>query len=396
MSQRNHLIDFWRGVALMMIFINHVPGNLLEKLTSRNVGFSDGAEAFVFIAGLSVALIFLREPKAGETRVTILSLTARCWKRALELYRIHVVLSFGVLALFALAYAVFQEPVFRNGAGRAFVFDQPESGFLAIALLAHQFDYIDILPLYVVLMAMAPLMLALLRRNVVAGLALSIAIYLGARLTHLDMPTWLENRAWFFNPFAWQLIFTLGAAAGLVWRGKSLPRSGWLIYPSAAIVALGAVIVSDAFGLAPGLQLALRDYLDTGKHNLGLTRLVHFLALAYLLAALPWGAWLSSTKIGQEFVLWGRNALPVFVLGTVLSELCQLTMAASAVTFDINPQPVGLAATLAGLTVLSTQARYIEWQKRHPGSGLLSLVRAALPALGWPSSWLPAPSRFRP
>ena len=43
---RDHRLDIFRGLALMMIFINHVPGNVFEHLTSRNFGFSDAAEAF--------------------------------------------------------------------------------------------------------------------------------------------------------------------------------------------------------------------------------------------------------------------------------------------------------------------------------------------------------------
>ena len=51
-------IDFWRGLALLMIFIDHVPENVFQHVTQKNFGFSDAAELFVFLAGVSVALAY--------------------------------------------------------------------------------------------------------------------------------------------------------------------------------------------------------------------------------------------------------------------------------------------------------------------------------------------------
>src|SRR5690606_22420091 len=55
-NQRIDSIDFWRGIVLLSIFINHIPGNVFEYLTHKNIGLSDAAEAFVFLSGVSVAL----------------------------------------------------------------------------------------------------------------------------------------------------------------------------------------------------------------------------------------------------------------------------------------------------------------------------------------------------
>lgn len=407
MSQRNHLIDLWRGVALIMIFINHVPGNLLERYTSRNFGFSDGAEAFVFIAGFSLATVFLiHGARAGRPPLGLAALAQRCWSRAFKLYRIHVVLSLCVLAIFVIAYGLSGDPHFRDAGGRGLVFDAPAQALPAIAMLLLQFDYVNILPLYVVLMLGAPVMLALLRRNVVAGVGVSIALYICARSLHWSLPGWgpqgdAQAARWFFNPFAWQLVFTLGAAAALAWRDARPTRSPLRVAAAATIVVVGAIVVSDGFGTAPGLQALLAPLLDSDKHELGLTRLVHFLSLAYLAAVLPAGPWLARTRLGQECMLWGRNALPIFVFGTFLSELCQLTMAASAVNLGLDPHAVGFAATLAGLVALSTQARFLEWQERHPGQGMPALLRDGFPsavALRFTPhalAWLARPSLHR-
>src|SRR6266581_7503348 len=50
-------IDFWRGFALVTIFVNHVPGIVFERFTFRSVSLSDSAELFVFLAGFSLRFV---------------------------------------------------------------------------------------------------------------------------------------------------------------------------------------------------------------------------------------------------------------------------------------------------------------------------------------------------
>ncbi|NVL32197.1 succinyl transferase OpgC, partial [Pseudomonas syringae pv. actinidiae] len=57
---RDHRIDFFRGLALIFIFWDHVPDNPLAQLTVRNFGFSDAAEIFVFLAGYASILAYGR------------------------------------------------------------------------------------------------------------------------------------------------------------------------------------------------------------------------------------------------------------------------------------------------------------------------------------------------
>lgn len=394
MSTRNHIIDFWRGLALVMIFVNHVPDNYLENLTSRNFGFSDGAEAFVFLAGLSLALAFLPHRAGQAVPVSPFALVARCWKRAFTLYRVHIMLTVSVLGAFALAYAVFAIPEFRDSHGRALIYDDPARAFSGILLLLHQLDYVDILPLYVILLLFAPVQLILMQRNIALGLGVSVAIYAVARLWPIDMPTWPMDNLWFFNPFAWQLMLGLGMASGLLWRQRAMPRSRTTLAAALTMLIISVVMATETFGQSPGLLIGAREMLDSGKHELGLMRISHFMALAYVLTVLPVGAWLTASRMGQEICRLGRHSLAVFVLGTFVAQVCQLTMVASAVTFDVDPQPVGLVTTLIGLVVLFSQARYIEWKKSNPGHRIPSFVRSLLPALGSPlSSYL---SRQRP
>ena len=94
---RLHGIDFWRGFILCTIFINHVQGTFFERLSFKNFGLSDASEAFVFIAGLSLALAYGRRVFTGE-RATVIASLAR---RVVKLYGAHVGLSLAGLAVFA-------------------------------------------------------------------------------------------------------------------------------------------------------------------------------------------------------------------------------------------------------------------------------------------------------
>src|SRR5207245_11196279 len=89
-------IDFWRGFILCTIFINHMPGNVFENLTFRNIGFSDAAEAFMYLSGVSMALAYGSRFAGGE-RAEVLRALAR---RAVKLYGVHIALSLAGIALF--------------------------------------------------------------------------------------------------------------------------------------------------------------------------------------------------------------------------------------------------------------------------------------------------------
>src|SRR5262245_601594 len=85
-GQRDLRIDFFRGLALIFIFIDHVPDNKLANFTLRNFGFADAAEVFVLLAGFSAVLAYGRTFdtqgfQAGATRV---------WKRARDIYVWHI------------------------------------------------------------------------------------------------------------------------------------------------------------------------------------------------------------------------------------------------------------------------------------------------------------------
>src|SRR5690348_13367052 len=106
LSRRDHRIDFLRGLALASIFINHVPGNLYEKWTHKNFGFSDAAEVFVVLAGFASAYAYFARFERGE----VWDATVKAVRRAFTLYIAHIVTTIIGISLFCAATLYFMHP----------------------------------------------------------------------------------------------------------------------------------------------------------------------------------------------------------------------------------------------------------------------------------------------
>jgi hypothetical protein len=354
-SGRNTVVDFWRGLVLVMIFINHIPGNLLEHLTPRNYGFSDSAEAFIFISGLSVALVYYPRLMRGDS----LGVVKRCFRRSFELYRIHLIMTGAAIALFSVGYVLSSNHALIETHGRSAVFDNTARGLTGILLLGHQLGYFNILPLYIALMLWAPVAMLLMRVHVALVLLSSVGIYLLARADVFAIPSWPEPGRWFFNPFAWQLLFTIGIATGSCLVRQRVPYLHFSFASAIIILLASLVIMTEAFGQAPGLLWKAFKDLDIVKSDLGLGRLVHFLALAYVVSQLRLG----QSWFGAEMMRLGRNALPVFAIGSLLSAVGEVTMTLAAVKSSASPHLVGMIFTMLGILGLLALARYLEWDK---------------------------------
>ena len=355
-SSRVGGIDFWRGCVLIAILIDHVPGNLLELLTPRNFGFSDSAEAFVFLSGLSVGIVYL--PRAN--RHGIVAVGNACLRRAVKLYGAHIALTLAALLIFAAAWRLSGVDNLIAAHGRSFVFAAPASGLAGLAALTHQLGYFNILPLYVVLMLWAPVAIFIALKGPPLALAASLSIYAGSRLLDLRLPTWPEPGSWFFNPFAWQLVFTIGLVCAVLWsRGPPRPSVG-LVALSGGVLA-AALIATGAAGLAPALRDAASAHLDVAKQDLGLARLGHFIALVYLISVAPGFARLAEGTVGRAVQRLGRNSLPVFAAGSLLSAVGQAAL--EAAEGYASPELVhfaGFTYTLTGVALLFALARWIE------------------------------------
>ena len=198
-------IDFWRGFALVSIFVNHIPDTVYDRMTHRNIGLSDSAELFVFLAGWSLRRM-VDDPRASATGPLVL----RLCKRGLTLHAAQILITVLALAMLAASALYFDTPPLLEWHNAASFFYNVAPTIIGIVLLTHQLGYFDILPLYVVLMHCAPLAALARRFKPSALLPASVAIYVAALVLQVNVPTWPVEGRWFFNPFAWQLIYILG------------------------------------------------------------------------------------------------------------------------------------------------------------------------------------------
>jgi hypothetical protein len=351
-------VDFGRGLVLVAMMVDHVPGDVLEKVTPRNFALADSAEAFVFLSGLSIGLVYYRRVIASG----LAPIARACFKRAAKLYGLHLLLTACALAIFGVAYWLAGNyDALIAPHGRAVVLSQPLRGGLGVALLSHQLGYFNILPLYVVLMAFAPAILALARVSQALALAASLGAYVLVRLTGFDLPNWPEPGGWFFNPIAWQLVFTLGVLAGVRWSGSPPVASPITQALCLALAAGGTFVVTDGLTFAPGLRDAAFAALDIGKQNLGLARLANFLAIAYLLATTRFFGAVARSPAGLAVQRLGRHTLPVFAVSSLLSALGQAGAAALGAGLDDRlARGLEFGYTLACIGSLFALASWLE------------------------------------
>jgi hypothetical protein len=346
---RDQRLDMFRGIALVMIFINHVPGTIYEGWTSRNFGFSDSAEAFVFMSGLAAGLAY-----SSRFAANALAATAKIWARARQLYFVHLAITLLTLAIFAAGAMWFDLPELLTSNNIKPLFHQPMGVMIGIPAMTHQLGYLNILPLYIGLMLMTPLFLWVAQRRPLVLLGGSVLVWAIAGQFRLNLPNFPNEGGWFFNPFSWQLLFVIGLLCGCSMKQgiQFVPLSRRLLWITASflIVVLFWVRFDD-------LGAAGRDVLDlfsrlgmpfyiTGfdKTFVALPRLLHALALFYVMASLGSVRRLADSGLAAPFKLLGRNGLPVFAVGTVLSMALQ----AIKMPFPSNPLTDGLLL-LAGL-----------------------------------------------
>lgn len=325
-APRDPRLDVFRGLCLVMIFINHMPKNAFENYTSRNFGFSDAAEGFVMMSGIAAGLAYSLDFRAP---VRLWVGLGRVWKRVWTLYMVHILTTMAALAA-ASAVAVFMgnsEILFLNQMDE--VFSDPLRAFIGLTILTHQFGYVNILPLYLVLLAVAPVMLFAAWRKPLWLMAGSVALWAVAGNWHLSLPNYPTPGGWFFNPLTWQVIFVTGLLTGVAMKDgrRFVPVRLWLqvltgLFLAFALVATQVPEVSKAMGSTLWLlqdRLGLPWFMTAfEKSYVTAPRLLHILALAYFLSTFPAVRRACGSMIAKPFELLGRQALPVFALGSVL------------------------------------------------------------------------------
>ena len=147
-------------------------------------------------------------------------------------------------------------------------------------------------------MLWAPLPLILARVSLPLTLLASLLVY--ARLGDLGFPSWPDPGGWYFNPFAWQLTFTIGILAGIALKGRELPYSKPVFVFSGIVLSASLFVLKDGFGRPGCSPDAVRSVADVAKQDEGVFQLSHFLMLSYLIYQLRLGSSLAGTRLGRE------------------------------------------------------------------------------------------------
>ncbi|MBP2293810.1 OpgC family protein [Azospirillum rugosum] len=374
---RDLRLDFFRGLALWFIFIDHIPGNQIAWVTMRNFGLSDATEVFVFISGYTSSLVYSKIYAVHGWRFATAKVVHRVW----TLYIAYLFLFIAFTAQVAYTARVFNNPLFSEELGIASFFTDPALSLTQALALKFRPANLDILPLYIVLLLSFPLLLPVLRRWPLALLAGSVTLYAAARGFRWNLPTYPEGGVWFFNPFAWQLLFVLGSTMQRFPEvSTALTRPRRALLAGSAAYLLAALLLVLSWQIAPlgaVMPTWLADVLyPISKTDLDPLRLIHFCALAYIVLQVARydSAWLRSPLLAPV-ILCGRQSLQVFCLGIFLSFAGQTIL--NQWTNSLFAQ---FSITIVGIAMMIAAARVLTWYQTVDRTPRPPASRQAAPA----------------
>ena len=365
-------IDFWRGFALVTIFVNHIPGNFLERFSYRNLSLSDSAELFVLLAGYAMRLSIDSTKNPLSTAGVIYKL----WGRAFTIYVAQTFITEMAIFVLAAASVWLDAPFLLDWHNVGAVIRQPVEAHIGLVLLTYQLGYFNILPLYVVLMVAAPAIAIIYRTLPALLLPLSVGLYVVTLALGWNIPSWPVEGTWFFSPSAWQLIYVLGflLAGRHTDLGLFARRHSRALRLAAIPIILAGVAISLTryFPDVVRLPKAPPYLIIFDKTFLSPDRLIHILASCALMAgAFPYlMRWVP--RFGAFLSMLGRNSLHVFCAGSLLSLCGQIVrfLYGGSVVTDVFLFIVGVA-------IMALTAWMLEWRTRSKAA---SAKASALPS----------------
>jgi hypothetical protein len=367
-SGRDLRLDLFRGIALWLIFLDHIPSNLVAWITIRNCGGSDATEIFVFVSGYTAAFVYGKEMRERGFVVA----GARILRRAWQIYVAHVFLFAIYLAEISYVATSFENPLYAEEMNILDFLKQPDVTIIQALLLKFKPSNMDVLPLYIILLLLFPPILWLLQFRGTLALGASLLLYVLTWKFGWNMPSYPSGH-WYFNPFAWQLLFVFGAwcALGGAQRLSGVLRSRVTLAIAVAYLAF-AFVISLTWYL-PGMSQYVPTWLEEAiypidKVNLDVLRFAHFLALAVVTVWFvprewaplkSWWAW--------PLIVCGQHSLEIFCLGVFLSFAAHFAMV--EVSGALWMQSL---ASLLGILIMIAAAGLLTWYKkaegRSPGS----------------------------
>jgi hypothetical protein len=317
-------LDFFRGVALLIIFWDHLHW-FADVGFPLHYGFSDAAAVFVFLSGYVSGLVYWKTYMLkGFREVFYKALT-----RVLQIYGVHI---FAVTVLLGIA-AITSSATQHNPMHiflKTFT-DNPSQISIKIILLQYFPELFDILPLYIVLMLFVPGILYLIKRNWRFSFFLLFALYCATQLIP-QLNLRLYYPSWTFNPLSWLFLFGSAMIISIKVRDGSLRIPVKPLYAAAAVIALVYSLLDlktiNQFlintGILPGELIFIfpSPFPLIEKSTLEPVSLVHFICLAYIVSIkLEYLRPLIGSRFFYPLVVSGRHSLALFSSGIVLTYL---------------------------------------------------------------------------
>jgi hypothetical protein len=358
---RDLRLDLFRGVANWAIFLDHIPENIVNWITTRNYGFSDAADLFVFISGYTASFVYARMMLERGFIVGATRLTKRVW----QLYVAHIILFVIYIASISYLALRFGDSEMINEFNVAGLVDNATETLRQGLFLRFKPLNLDVLPLYIVLMGLFPPVLWFMLRKPDLTMVLSIILWLTARHFGLNLNAYPAGQ-WYFNPYCWQVLFVFGAWCAM----GGARRSGWLINSPITIwlcfAYLAFALIMTMAGRFPTLGGMFPEWLfstfnPNDKTNLAPYRFIHFVVIVILVIRFVPKEWPGlEWKIFDPVIVCGQQSLAVFCVGVFLSFVghFELSMSSGSVFAQ-------LFVSIAGIAIMTTVAYYISWSKRQ-------------------------------
>src|SRR5262245_59270184 len=367
-SGRDLRLDLFRGIALWLIFLDHIPSNLVAWITIRNYGFSDATEIFVFVSGYTAAFVYGREMRERGFLIAGAHILRRAW----QIYVAHVFLFAIYLAEITYVANRFENPLYAEEMNILDFLKQPDTTIIQALLLKFKPANMDVLPLYIILLLLFPPILWLLQRRSTLALGTSVLLYVLTWHFNWNLPSYPSGH-WYFNPFAWQLLFVYGAwcAAGGAERLAPVRRSRVTL--TVAITYLIFAFFISLSWYMPRMSQFVTHWLEEliysiDKVNLDVLRFAHFLALAIVTVHfVPQDAPFLKSPLLWPPIVCGQHSLEIFCVGVFLSFAAHFAMT------EISPALwMQVLASALGILIMIAAAALLRWYKnaerRSPGA----------------------------
>ncbi|PSO31621.1 OpgC domain-containing protein [Bradyrhizobium sp. MOS002] len=358
---RDLRLDLFRGIANWAIFLDHIPDNVVNWITTRNYGFSDAADLFVFISGYTASFVYARMMLERGFLVGATRLTKRVW----QLYVAHIILFVIYIASISYLALRFGDSEMINEFNVAGLVDNATETLRQGLFLRFKPLNLDVLPLYIVLMGLFPPVLWFMLRKPDLTMALSIVLWLTARHFGLNLNAYPAGQ-WYFNPYCWQVLFVFGAWCALGGARRSMtlinaPVTLWfcLAYMLFALVMTMAGRFPVLGGMFP--EWLFSAFNPNDKTNLAPYRFIHFVVIVILVIRFVPKDWPGLEWKGFDpIIVCGQQSLAVFCVGVFLSFVGHFELSMSSGSLFAQ-----IFVSVAGIAIMTTVAYYISWSKRQ-------------------------------